>query len=78
MRVEMTNDEVDAAILAVLADGHWRKVAYVLGEVGMEQAVPVTMTEARLRALVEGRRVEAHGNLDRPGFSEVRLPERPA
>ena len=68
----MTDDELDAAILAVLADGNWRKVAFVLGEIGMEQAVPVQATETRLRALVAAHRLEAHGNLDRPNFSEVR------
>ena len=68
---------IDEAIVAVLseADGHWRKVAMVVGRIGMKFGSEYHEPAARrIEALVQEGRLDAQGDLKKWRFSEIRLP----
>ena len=61
---------------------HWRKVARVAGKAWLQLSdesteVPLAFCAQRVKALVASGRLQAQGNLDHIGFSEVRLPYDP-
>jgi hypothetical protein len=72
---------IDLALLAS-ADGHWRKVARIVGTtmVSIEQrpkGLPDVFYAQRIQYLVATDALESQGNLKRMRFSEVRLPTKP-
>jgi hypothetical protein len=62
------------------ASTHWRKVARLVGRTMMYgsqtriDGIPDIFYAQRVRKLVESAKLEAAGNLDYIGYSEVRLP----
>ncbi len=76
----MNTSRIDELILAV-AEPHWQKVAMVMARTMRADGVGVADDEegceiiaSRIRALVDCGQLEAQGDLQRPRFSEVRLP----
>jgi Protein of unknown function len=72
---------IDLALLAN-ADGHWRKVARIVGTtmVSIEQrpkGLPDVFYAQRIQHLVATGALESQGNLKRMRFSEVRLQTKP-
>ena len=71
-------DLVDQAILA-RCRSQYRKVALIMVQVGDDFKVPMegdhSFIANRIKALVKAERLESQGNLNRPRFSEIRLPQ---
>ena len=77
----MSHDEIDQTILDC-CQRHWAKVARVAFDAAKLLGVPKTedidFLGPRIKALVKAGKLEAEGNLDRWGFSEIRLSGKPA
>ena len=74
----MDVDELDATILSHARE-RWLKAAMVAARTMQDRGLGPTdeqldIVVARMRALVARGRLVAQGNLNRPRFSEVRLP----
>jgi Protein of unknown function len=76
----MNTSQIDDAILSV-AEPSWRKVAMIIAMAVKVQGIGVPDDEvgheliaSRIKALVEAGQLTAQGNLERPRYSEVRLP----
>jgi hypothetical protein len=87
-RCGMSPDLVDKTILAC-CEPKFLKVARVICDAATALGVPVhafvrgepmdaniSFIAGRIKALAEAERLESQGNLDRPRYSEVRLPEK--
>lgn len=76
----MTPEELDEMILELAHPQFWRKVARIVGTIGMnlpdEPGEKYDAIAARVVALVEAGRLDAHGDLSEWGHSEVRLPQK--
>jgi len=75
----MDVDELDATILSH-ARQRWLKVAMIATRTTQERGLDLTDEQldtvvARVRDLVAQGRLVAQGNLGRPRFNEVRLPD---
>ena len=75
----MDVDELDATILSH-ARANWLKVAMVAARTMQERDLGLSdeqfdIVVARVRDLVAQGRLVAQGNLGRPRFNEVRLPD---
>jgi len=75
----MDVDELDATILSH-ARQRWLKVAMIAAQTMQERDLGLSdeqfeIVVARGRALVARGRLVVQGNLNRPRFSEVRLPD---
>jgi hypothetical protein len=75
----MSPDLVDQAILACCKP-RFLKVARILTDVAVALKEPRDVDYhfivRRIKALVKAEKLESQGNLDRWGFSEIRLPEK--
>jgi Protein of unknown function len=75
----MSPDLIDQAILAACKPG-FLKVARVVYDaahaLGVKREIDAGFIADRIKALVKAERLESQGNLDRWGFSEIRLPEK--
>jgi hypothetical protein len=71
-------EQVDQAILASCTP-QFRKVAFIVLRVSQALKLPegtkLDFISDRIKALVKAERLESQGNLDRPRFSEIRLPQ---
>ena len=70
---------IDQAILSV-ADLRWRKVASIVVRAGNTQGIRLTddhvnLYVRRVIRLIEAGQLESVGNVRRPRWSEVRLPQ---
>jgi hypothetical protein len=87
-RYGMSPDLVDQTILACCKP-KFLKVARVICDAATALGVPVdayvrgepmdaniSFIAGRVKALAEAERLESQGNLDRPRYSEIRLPEK--
>jgi hypothetical protein len=76
----MTPDELDRLILELAHPQFWRKVARIVGTIGMnlpnEAGEKYDAIAARIVALVEAGKLEAQGDLSEWRHSEVRLTQR--
>ena len=76
----MSPDLVDQAILTCCKP-RFLKVARILTDVAVAIALKeprgadYNFIAGRIKALVKAKKLESQGNLDRWGFSEIRLPE---
>jgi hypothetical protein len=72
-------EQVDQAILA-RCKSQYRKVALIMVQVGDDLKVPMegdhSFISDRIKALVKAERLQSQGNLNRPRFSEIRLPQK--
>jgi hypothetical protein len=64
-------EQVDQAILASCTP-QFRKVSQALK---LPEGTKLDFISDRIKALVKAERLESQGNLDRPRFSEIRLPQ---
>jgi uncharacterized protein DUF3658 len=75
----MSPELVDQAILACCKP-RFLKVARILTDVAAALKEPPDVDydfiAGRIKALVKAEKLESQGNLDRWGFSEIRLPEK--
>jgi hypothetical protein len=75
----MSPDLVDQAILTCCKP-RFLKVARILTDVAKALKEPPDVDfhfiARRIKALVKAEKLESQGNLDRWGFSEIRLPEK--
>jgi hypothetical protein len=70
--------DLDRAILTTLADGHWRKVAYVIGAIRLKSGATVDAIHSRICSMVALGQLQATGDyeqLDQMGNSEVRTAQ---
>ena len=72
---------LDEALLSN-ADGHWRKVAFVVAKTMLQlkprpEGVPDVYYAQRVAAMVTQGKLESQGNLRRMRFSEIRLRAHP-
>ena len=80
MKPTVSNSEIDEAILAV-CEPLWRKVAYVVTTAAdkladlPEGSEGYRLVERRLKLLVKDGQLVAQGDISRPRYSEVRLPD---
>jgi hypothetical protein len=74
----MSSDLVDQAILSCCKP-QFRKVALIVAHASIALKVPegtkLDFIAERIKALVKAGGLQSQGNLDRPRFSEVRLPQ---
>jgi hypothetical protein len=75
----MRNVVADQAILAC-CQPRFMQVARIVYDVAKALKLPrgrsVVFIGDRIKALVKAKKLESAGNLDRWGFSEIRLPEK--
>ena len=77
----MSHPEIDKAILSVVED-RWLKVARIVGDVAKRLNLDwhrdkeqIDLVLERIQALVSEGRLFSQGDLSRPRYSEVRLPD---
>lgn len=75
--MHLSDDEIDDLILSA-ASQTWQKTAMIIAHVFTQTDEEEARIAERIYALVDARKMEAAGNIERWRESEVRLPKKQA